>query len=236
MHVDSSILSLLVCGHVLADFLFRTEAAARAQRTSARAWFAHALVVAVVQAAVVLPFAWNAAGAALVGGIAVVHALVDRARSGAERRWPRRPLAWLLSEQALHFAVLAAAASPWPARVDPAWMEELARGALVLAVVVFNAAGGSAIVVASLADLGIEDLNSEGPPGAGRRIGVLERWIILGLVWLGQWGTVGLVLTAKSVARFKKMDEQAFAEIYLIGTMTSVIVAMVSGAVLRTAA
>lgn len=57
--------------------------------------------------------------------------------------------------------------------------------------------------------------------------------MILGLVWAGQWSAVGLVLTAKSVARFKKMDDKAFAETYLIGTMTSVIVAMISGAMLR---
>lgn len=52
-------------------------------------------------------------------------------------------------------------------------------------------------------------------------------------MWAGQWGAVGLGLTAKSIARFKKMDEQAFAEVYLVGTMTSVLVAMLSGALLR---
>ena len=56
---------------------------------------------------------------------------------------------------------------------------------------------------------------------------------MLGLVYAGEWGAVGLVLTAKSVARFKKLDDQDFAELYLVGTMTSVLIAMVSGLGLR---
>ena len=43
---------------------------------------------------------------------------------------------------------------------------------------------------------------------------------------------MGLVLAAKSVARFKRMDDQAFAEVYLVGTMTSVLVAIVCGVLL----
>ena len=105
--------------------------------------------------------------------------------------------------------------------------------ATLLAVVVFNGNGGSAIVGQTLSTLEAETPEDEGPKGAGRKIGILERWMILGLVWAGQWGAVGLVLTAKSIARFKKMDQQAFAEVYLVGTMTSVLVAMVSGALLR---
>ena len=114
----------------------------------------------------------------------------------------------------------------------------LARAAAIVAVLVFEANGASAIVQRVLARVsppgsaadGDED---EGPAGAGRLIGILERWLILGLVWVDQWGAVGLVLTAKSIARFKRMDEQAFAETYLIGTMTSVLVAMAGGAVLK---
>jgi hypothetical protein len=38
--------------------------------------------------------------------------------------------------------------------------------------------------------------------------GCAERMMIVSLVWMGQWSAVGFVLTAKSVARFKRLEEQ----------------------------
>jgi len=36
-------------------------------------------------------------------------------------------------------------------------------------------------------------------------------------------------LEHRSIARFKRLDDQRFAEIYLVGTMTSILVAMAGG-------
>jgi len=237
----SAVLALLVCGHVLADFLFQTAGMLRAKRRSWRGLARHAVEVACVQAVVVLPFSWSLTGLGLIAGIAATHLGIDASKVALDRRFPRRRLAWLAADQGAHVAVLVAAAALWPVGAQLASPADVARFAVVVAVVVFNGNGGSAIVAATLAgleppapeaaDAGRED--DDGPKGAGRLIGMLERWMILGLVWGGQWGAVGLVLTAKSVARFKRMDEQAFAEVYLVGTMTSVIVAMLSGTLLR---
>lgn len=57
--------------------------------------------------------------------------------------------------------------------------------------------------------------------------------VILTLVWLDQWSAIGFVLTAKSVARFKELENRAFAEAYLVGTLTSFLVAGASGLLLR---
>ena len=67
----------------------------------------------------------------------------------------------------------------------------------------------------------------------GRTIGVLERFILLTLVILGQWGALGFVIAAKSIARFKDLDQRDFSERYLIGTLTSVAVAIASGLAVR---
>lgn len=45
---------------------------------------------------------------------------------------------------------------------------------------------------------------------------------------LGQYAAIGLVFTAKSIARFNKISEnQAFAEYYLIGSLFSIISVLV---------
>lgn len=61
---------------------------------------------------------------------------------------------------------------------------------------------------------------------SGELIGKLERVIVAALVLAGAASTIGFVLTAKSVARFKQMDDRNFAERYLVGTLLSVCVAL----------
>jgi len=60
----------------------------------------------------------------------------------------------------------------------------------------------------------------------GFAIGILEREIILFLGILGQFGAIGFVLTAKSIARFKQLEDKEFAEKYLVGTLLSAIIAI----------
>ena len=57
----------------------------------------------------------------------------------------------------------------------------------------------------------------------GRRIGTAERFIMFILIYLNQYSAIGLVLTAKSIARYDQITkEEKFAEYYLLGTLTSV--------------
>ena len=62
----------------------------------------------------------------------------------------------------------------------------------------------------------------EGLANAGAYIGILERLIMLLLIASEQFSAIGLVLTAKSIARYKKISEdKQFAEYYLLGTLLS---------------
>lgn len=59
---------------------------------------------------------------------------------------------------------------------------------------------------------------------AGRMIGTIERIIMLFFLSIKQYSSVGLVLTAKSIARYNKIaEDQTFAEYYLMGTLLSTI-------------
>ena len=68
---------------------------------------------------------------------------------------------------------------------------------------------------------------SDGDKQAGRFIGVLERLIMTTLISINQYSAVGLVLTAKSIARYNKISENpSFAEYYLLGTLLSTFIAI----------
>lgn len=62
----------------------------------------------------------------------------------------------------------------------------------------------------------------------GALIGMLERVVILLLGALGLYGSIALVLTAKSLARFKQLEDKKFAEKYLVGTLISLIIAILA--------
>jgi hypothetical protein len=63
----------------------------------------------------------------------------------------------------------------------------------------------------------------------GRLIGVLERALALTLVLANQYGALGLILAAKALARFRALDDRDFAEYVLIGTLASLLFALLIG-------
>lgn len=69
--------------------------------------------------------------------------------------------------------------------------------------------------------------------GRGEAIGVLERWITLLMVVRGDYAALGFLMAAKTLARHKRFDEPGFAEYFLVGTLGSVLMAMVLGEVVR---
>jgi hypothetical protein len=69
----------------------------------------------------------------------------------------------------------------------------------------------------------------------GATIGVLERILIVVFVLTGSEAAVGFVVAAKTLARFRLLDDRDFAEYYLLGTLASVAVAIVTGLIGRAA-
>ena len=63
----------------------------------------------------------------------------------------------------------------------------------------------------------------------GRTIGALERALALTLVLLSQYAAVGWIIAAKSLARFKALEDREFAEYFLIGTLASLLLALLAG-------
>ncbi len=64
--------------------------------------------------------------------------------------------------------------------------------------------------------------------GAGATIGILERFLMGILIGIGQYAALGLVVAAKSIARYDQISKnKTFAEYFLIGTLYSVLATLV---------
>ena len=69
------------------------------------------------------------------------------------------------------------------------------------------------------------------PAQIGATIGILERLLIVAFVLTGSAAAIGFVVAAKTLARFRQLDDRDFAEYYLLGTLASVAVALGSALV-----
>ena len=99
---------------------------------------------------------------------------------------------------------------PIEALAEPSWASPPAAGV----------AGGTAAAVAAT------DAGHASPIRIGATIGVLERLLIVIFVLSGSAAAIGFVVAAKTLARFKQLDDRDFAEYYLLGTLASVSVGL----------
>ncbi len=237
------LLVLLIAGHVLADFLVQTESVAREKETGTGALLRHGMATLVTHAVLLVPY--RSAGVLLgVAALAVIHTFADWARRVLERGIPERALPGFLLDQLGHLAVVVllwwlfvrAGVHENPA----AWFTRdvaavTARVLVVASGYAFCWKGGTAVVRKLLARypqvLPATTEVGRGEYAMGRTIGVLERFVVFTLVLFGQWGALGFVIAAKSIARFKELENQSFADYYLMGTLASVFSAIVAGVI-----
>jgi hypothetical protein len=71
-----------------------------------------------------------------------------------------------------------------------------------------------------------ENPDEQGLPNAGKLIGIVERFLALGLIIMGQFEAVGLIIAAKSILRFNGTQK---SEYVLVGTLLSFGLAAFSG-------
>ena len=239
------ILVCLLAAHLLADFYFQTDRMAGEKRKKAAWGFVHAGVVLVIFLAVC--FMLYRPGPAVLAALAIAgtHLIIDLSRSAWDRRHakPTQRLASFVTDQLLHSGVLAAVwlmARPFAGGLGLRLAcSPTVRGSVLILTLLLGLCKPTAILVRLLLDAvaggkqAAAQTETAPDAKAGTVIGILERIIIAVLVLCGQYGAVGLVLTAKSVARFKQLEDRDFAEKYLIGTLTSLTVALIAAVAVK---
>ena len=123
----------------------------------------------------------------------------------------------------------AAAVSVWPPGTARRWSVRL--GPLEARVAAEAEAPPASVDPAGAGDAGKVGLTAR----VGSTIGVLERLLICVFILTGSDVAVGFVVAAKTLARFKQLDDREFAEYYLLGTLASVAVAIVTALLARSA-
>lgn len=250
MHLLLTTFLALYLSHLLTDFVLQSNRMmADKKRNSALAYAGHG-AIHFFSAALFLGFAipglalrWSLYASILA--LALVHLAVDwmklrlvRSESLADGA------ATFLADQAVH--ALTVFLTAWLIIQPPAWFLlaklQWARSAiekpLVVSVVYIGVIFGGGYVVRFLTrtltkqDMSILGETTNEMENAGMYIGWLERFVVLTALVLQSPATVGLILTAKSIARYPEMKSVRFAEYFLIGTLLSMSLAIVGGLIL----
>lgn len=108
----------------------------------------------------------------------------------------------------------------------------LTRGIIYLLGYVIAVFLGSFLVSSILSKLELDEKQEKtlsGIKGAGNIIGMIERVLVTTFIYLNVPEAIAIVFAAKSIVRFESAKERHFAEYYLIGTMTSITLALLVG-------
>lgn len=237
-------MELVIIGHFAGDFYFQTDKMAKKKKTSISYMLLHCAIYAtVVGIAVFLQMGFVRKCLCPIVIMFISHIVVDKLKIIIEKKWIKteRDKCWLfLGDQFVHIVILTLVCMCNHIYLSDASI--IRQNSIVCMQSIVVAIGGiicgkpAAIIVSKvLAAISEDTANAQNRVendenevvGVGAWIGMLEREVIFLLGLLGQFSAIGFVLTAKSVARYKQLENKAFAEKYLIGTLLSAFIALV---------
>lgn len=238
-------LLLWFAGHLLGDFYFQTSTLAIEKEISAKPLFIHCGIYLLTMIAVSIPvLSFNIFICAVILGF--IHLIVDTGKFFIRKHHVLthfQTIALYLGDQAIHIlTILTVTAAVELSNVSITYirvlepivnglelnMIEIVSWAAIL-LLLFQPCSITIRKVLDYFEPETEEYTDEGIKNAGALIGILERFIILLMIYANQFTAIGFVLTAKSIARYNKISENPqFAEYYLLGTLFSSLLIIVS--------
>ena len=246
-------LFLALClGHLITDFVLQTHALVAQKRAGKLAAYAqHGLIhylCAVILLAFFVPGSFFSLRThAILIALTLVHLLIDFAKIRfVAQEWISGGTRSFVADQLLHLVTIVLAAKLLTPAVNfgglIAWLgsfRALPNKFLVVPVIYLAVVFGGGYLVRFLTRTLAEGIKSHSPDkpseqlsNAGLYIGWLERFLVITAMLLQSPATVGLILTAKSIARYPEFKSERFAEYFLIGTLLSISLAILGGAIL----
>ncbi|RRD28363.1 DUF3307 domain-containing protein [Fusobacterium canifelinum] len=236
--------TILISLHLLADFLFQSSVHSEKKRQKLKTLISHCFIYFIIfEISFFALFNFEEAFfSALI--ISISHFLISFIKNKLEKRFPQRRLQLLffIINQLIHFIVIIGVYYIFSLEYSTSRLYIKLQDyenfkITVLYISVFSIILDPASVFIRKLFISIspktysrtklEELK------AGNIIGKLERIIIAIFLLTNQFGIIGFVLTAKSIARFKQMENKDFAEKYLIGTLTSFLIVLISVLILK---
>lgn len=241
---------VLLCAHLLGDYYFQTKTLANKKGEKYSGILEHSLIYTVVFMGVLLIIETPWWLLAIAAGS---HWVIDSVKWLLRKKSIQKPTLFIV-DQILHLLTLLLLVGFTPVTGIRPYLAELPSHIwtwLTLLLLIWKPCNISLDILFEKYSLeakkesrrleleaekkrqseGFSDNNqpSEQIEGAGAWVGTFERIIAVLFASLGQYAAMGLLIAAKSMARYDKISKgSAFAEYYLIGTLYSILFAIVA--------
>jgi hypothetical protein len=238
--------------HLLTDFVFQTHRLVEQKRRGRPAAYLLHGIVHYLSAVIIMGFVLRGSFFSLrthlvIVALTLVHLLIDLAKMQLARKYSACDGSRAyVSDQLLHFLTVILAAWLLAPAVPFGELSALVQNSraipnkfLAVPVIYVGVVFGGGYLIRFLIRSLAEGIKSHSPDrvsdqlqNAGLYIGWLERFLVVTALLLQSPATVGLILTAKSIARYPEFKSERFAEYFLIGTLLSLSMALLGGALL----
>ncbi len=237
------LLILFIC-HLLGDFFLQTSKMADDKKEKFKELLIHSIVYGAVFLTVMGIFLKPMYALLPFTTITITHFIVDLIRTKIDKRYNKSTVRFFtfLIDQLIHLGIISAVYSVFDLNsnisklygiiVQFSVFKDIVLYTLLFSIIL----SPTSVLIKKIFQVVCKDeklqsitneMNSSDNISPGSLIGMLERVITAILLLCNQFGAIGLVLTAKSIARFKKMEDETFAEKYLIGTLLSLSITLV---------
>jgi len=230
----TTVFVLLLIAHVLADYYFQSGKMVEKKQTRIGALLWHSATYLVFTLLLTIGHLTVSLALCLLG-LSLFHFLVD---------WifRNKTFTGLLIDQALHIGAIAFVThvffsisgdlQPWLSYSGGFWPEAWAwamapRRLAILFFILFNIKPANILIVKLLDQCGLGSDESNGP-NRGAVIGSLERLLTFILILCGEYLAGTLVVAIKSIGRIKKLDQPDFSDKFIIGSLFSLMIPVLS--------
>ena len=233
---------LLVAGYVLSEYVLLHGATPDLELTSKN--IGKKTGVFGLSITLLTIYWWSYSWVVMIGTVTISYGYLATARSLFAQKYPDKPLVREVTYLVAIILLITIATRIENVYIEqttaPIWLREVFSSGNFYPIVVYvsafiiNISGGTVLVRAMLEQTGKLPLTEETKLNkreynVGRWIGGFERTLILIFVLINNYLAIGLVLTAKSAARFNDLSDREFAEYYILGTLMSTLVAIAVG-------
>lgn len=238
------IIFLYIIAHLIADFTLQPAGLAQKKQDKFGFLIIHSIIYAVAFSVTI--FTFISFENAILPFILIIlsHFLIDWVRKIVDKSFCKKVVvfACFLIDQILHITILVIIVYVFDLNTktnhlyDYLLKWEYFKNLIIYALIYVIIWDATAVFIKKLfAYIFNKDecVNEENEPQVGRIIGKLERLIISSFVLCNQFGAIGFVLAAKSIARYKQLEDKNFAEKYLVGTLSSTAIAFITAILLK---
>lgn len=223
---------LQLIAHLLGDFIFQPHSWTINKKAKAITWYHlwHAMVIFMFS--YLLSFDYGFLKCAIL--LTLIHFTTDVLKSYFQLKFRRKESFYFFTDQIVHltFMTLISFTYYYHCGLDfsyniPIKYIAIAAGFIFCAkpsnILIKNIFNSLEISIPKIA--GSEDDNND-LPNAGKLIGLMERFLVLALILVGQYSAVGLIIAAKSILRFRDNKKNEYV---LVGTLLSFGIATILG-------